>query len=347
MIEPESGTAPSVEPTGERFVPEAMADSLIEAEHHVRYRFAAGLVGGRRVLDAGCGVGWGSVVLQESGAVSVTSLDIDRGATRDAHRRSSAIRVVQGDLESLPFGDGEFDAITCFEAIEHVADHGRVLDELQRVLAPGGVLMVSSPNPMVYPSGNPFHVHELEPGELLDELGRRFAHAALWLQHGLLAAALSSAGPARTDHSYRVTLLTEAALETSKYSLVVATDGDVGALEGTVTLVSSRQVDELETAAAHLATERRAYLEDHQRIVEERVLVLDEHARAHLEAQRMTEECSALRVERDQLLTRLQVTTRRLELAVADRDRALLLLLDVEQELAARGARLLPPTTGA
>ena len=54
-----------------------MRDQPIEAEHHARYRFVASMVRGRRLLDAGCGVGWGSQILLDHGAASIDGVDID------------------------------------------------------------------------------------------------------------------------------------------------------------------------------------------------------------------------------------------------------------------------------
>jgi 2-polyprenyl-3-methyl-5-hydroxy-6-metoxy-1,4-benzoquinol methylase len=278
-------------------------------------------------------VGWGSLILQGSGAAMVMGVDIAADAVEDARHRSTTIGFVQGNLEALPFHDDEFDLITCFEAIEHVSDPWRALDELSRVLVPGGTVMVSSPNPRVYPPGNPFHVHEFEPEELLAELRRRFAHARLWLQHGHMAATITSQGETGVGR-HSVARLTEASVETARYSLVLATDGDIADLGGMVALVSTRQVSDLETAAERVEAERAAYLEDHARITEERQRLVSEHALAHAEAQRLVGENSALGAERADLRDRLREATARLESTTADRDRVLLLLLEAEQELA-------------
>lgn len=327
-------------PTGERFIPEAMGDSLIEAEHQVRYRFASAAAGGRRVLDAGCGVGWGSLLLHEGGAAAVTGVDISDEALADAAARAPEVRFVRADLEALPFGDDAFDLVTCFEAIEHVADPHRALDELRRVLTPAGVLLVSSPNPHVYRAGNPFHVHEFEPSELLAEVGQRFAHAVVWAQHGHVGSVLRREG----DGGEVVTDIGRpGSTETALYSLVVAGDGDLPALTGRAALVSSREIDHLEEAAEALAAqghavqaewervhaERDAYLAEHERIAEERERVLAEHAAAQAEAARLSSEVTSLR-------ERLRVADRERLREAADRDRALLLLLESEQELARR-----------
>jgi ubiquinone/menaquinone biosynthesis C-methylase UbiE len=174
--------------SGERFIPELMGGQLIDAEHQARYRFAAPLVAGKRVLDAGCGVGWGSKLLLEAGAASVVGLDIADEAIEDARRRAPECEFVQGDLQDLPLDDAEFDVVVCFEALEHVADTSKALDELVRVLRTGGVLLVSSPNPEVYPGGNEFHLHELTPAELAAEVTARLPHVQMYRQHQMLGS---------------------------------------------------------------------------------------------------------------------------------------------------------------
>ena len=259
--------------------------------------------------------------------------------------RAPDVRFVRGDLQELPFGDSEFDLVTCFEAIEHVSDPYRVLDELRRVLAPAGVLMVSSPNPLVYPAGNPFHKHEFEPAELLSEVGKRFSHTSRWVQHGHVGSALRSedgVGGVVTD------IGRPASVETAPYSLVVAGDGALPTLTDRAALVSSSQIDHLEAAAEALEeqgrsvqdqwkrihAERDAYLAEHKRIAAEAQRMSAEHAEAQAEAARLTAEAADLR-------ERLGEAERLCQRQSADRDRALLLLLEAEQELARR--RQSPP----
>lgn len=223
-----------IEATGERFIPELMGGHLIEAEHVIRYALAAQLCGGKRILDAGCGVGWGSLLLLESGAAGVSSIDIDSDAVGDARRRVPAADIRQGDLADLPWPDESFDLVVCFEAIEHVHRQDRVFDELVRVLRPTGLLMVSSPNPRVYPPGNPFHVHELTPEELQAAVASRLPHVTLLHQYEQLASILIPPGGLDGDHlgPYDVDLhmvhpVTEGG---DPYSLVLASSRELPSL---------------------------------------------------------------------------------------------------------------------
>jgi O-antigen biosynthesis protein len=162
-------------------------------ERHARYHWAAEAVAGGRVLDAGCGAGWGTAVLAERAREAV-GVDLSPAAlaeAREAHGERA--RFEEGDLRRLPCDDGEFDHVVCFEALAQAGETERVLDELRRVLRPGGMLLVSSPNRGAYPPGNPLHRAEIESAELGRLLGERFAGVAVYRQQSYHASLL---GPA-------------------------------------------------------------------------------------------------------------------------------------------------------
>lgn len=184
------GTADGNDGAPERFVPEEMAGGLEEAEHLTRYVFAARHAAGRRVLDAGCGMAYGCDVLARAGAVAVTGVDVAQAPLdAAAPHREPVVKLQRGDLRALTgIQDASFDLVVCFEVLEHVAEQEAVLDELTRVLAPGGLLVVSSPNRDTYPEGNPHHVRELIPSELNELLAARFAHVSLQRQHEWIAS---------------------------------------------------------------------------------------------------------------------------------------------------------------
>jgi O-antigen biosynthesis protein len=176
----------------ERFDPETMSGGLLEAEHKARYWWAGQIVVGKNVLDAGCGVGYGTRILAAAGAQAVVGVDRSEEAI-DVARRSSengAVDFRVADLKKLPFDDGAFDAAVCFEVIEHIDDRITVLHELKRVLRRDGLLIVSSPNRKVYLPGNPHHVHEYEPEELRKELTAFFEGVDLYRQHSWLGTAV-------------------------------------------------------------------------------------------------------------------------------------------------------------
>lgn len=223
-----------IEATGERFIPELMGGQLIEAEHVVRYALAARVCAGKEVLDAGCGVGWGTLLMLGSGAARVSSIDIDLEAVEDARRRAPAADIRQGDLAELPWPDGSFELVVCFEALEHVHRQEQVLDELVRVLSPTGILMVSSPNPRVYPAGNPFHVHELTPEELQAAVQSRLPAVSLLHQHEQMASVLVPPGALDPDHRgpavAELRLVQALTAGSDPYSLVVGSRMEIPAL---------------------------------------------------------------------------------------------------------------------
>ena len=177
----------------ERFVPEQDQGRLIEVEHVCRYRWAAQTAKGRLVLDAGCGTGYGSQLLAAGGAREVIGLDIAHAVLEMvAPGMPESVRLQAGDLRKLDFENDMFELVVCFEVIEHFEDPFTVLDELVRVLAPGGLLLVSSPNRGVYQPGNPHHLHEFVPAELQAELAARLDHVRLLRQHDYVVSALVS-----------------------------------------------------------------------------------------------------------------------------------------------------------
>jgi SAM-dependent methyltransferase len=180
-----------VEGTPARFVPDEMRGELVEAEHLSRYRWAAGLVRGCRVLDAGCGVGYGSVMLLEGGAREVIGVDIAEAVVEAASATGRpGLLFEQGDIGRLRHPDGSFDVVVCFEVIEHVADAQAVLAELARVLAPDGLLAISSPNRDAYVPGNPHHTREFTPYEFEDALSAIWPNVQLLRQHNWIGSAV-------------------------------------------------------------------------------------------------------------------------------------------------------------
>lgn len=168
----------------ERIIPDETAAGIV-AIHLVRYAFARPLVAAGDVLDAACGVGYGSAYLAAE-ARSVVGVDIGADAVAYASSRygeSAAFR--QGDVEALDFADASFDAVCSFETIEHVEHPERAIEEFARVLRPDGVLVISTPNPRVTTRNpeNPFHRIEWSAGDFEALLRRCFSDVELYGQH--------------------------------------------------------------------------------------------------------------------------------------------------------------------
>lgn len=152
--------------TGERYVP-WFEGAEIGYEHLHRYAFATLFVRNKRVLDLACGEGYGSNLLSQT-AKQVVGIDIDEQAIKHATNKyiKPNLQFKIGNITKVPIGKTRvFDVIVCFEALEHVDDHQRLLSEAKRLLVPDGILLASTPNKTLYTDesrfNNPFHVHEL------------------------------------------------------------------------------------------------------------------------------------------------------------------------------------------
>ncbi|MGO4551469.1 glycosyltransferase [Lysobacter sp. 2RAF19] len=178
--------------TGERYVPTEQGE--IRQEHVHRYAWAQSLAQGREVLDIASGEGYGSAMLAQS-ARSVTGVDIDPDAVRHAAARYAAanLRFIEGSAAQIPLADASIDLAVSFETIEHHDRHEEMLRELRRVLRPDGVLVLSSPNRVVYSElaghHNEFHVRELDFAEL-DALLRRHFPAVRYYGQRMSAGSL-------------------------------------------------------------------------------------------------------------------------------------------------------------
>jgi len=107
-------------------------------------------VRGKRVLDAGAGMGYFSRVLAEWGARLVA---LDMGpALLGKVRQKCAAQAVAGSALDLPFSDHSFDVVLCTEVIEHTTDPRRAVAELCRVSAPGCLLLLTTPNRLWRPA---------------------------------------------------------------------------------------------------------------------------------------------------------------------------------------------------
>jgi SAM-dependent methyltransferase len=187
-----------VEFTGERVIPGEVNDDLWN-EHVARYAFARLYAKDKRVLDAGCGTGYGSAELALD-AASVTALDIDAQAVQycSANFPAFHLRAVTASCAAMPFKANTFDLVVAFEVIEHLREYRALLDECARVLTHQGLFVVSSPNKSYYAESraatgaNPYHQHEFEPAEFVSELERVFSNVRLMLQNRSEAFAFHS-----------------------------------------------------------------------------------------------------------------------------------------------------------
>jgi SAM-dependent methyltransferase len=124
--------------------PRAWAD-LAEAHNTPLFEAvldAAGVGSGTRLLDVGCGSGLTLALAEQRGAIP-SGLDVSPGLLQIARDRLPDADLREGDMESLPFGDAAFDAVTGVNAFQFAGDPRRALREAARVTRPGGRVVAS------------------------------------------------------------------------------------------------------------------------------------------------------------------------------------------------------------
>lgn len=169
--------------TGERMVPEFHTQTLIYAEHLIRYQAATDLVKNKIVLDIASGSGYGTQLLANT-AKYVYGVDVNINAVGYARKNYNGdnIEFIEGDGEKIPLADNSVDVVITFETIEHIKDYKQFLREVKRVLKNDGIAIVSTPNDAEFAEGNHFHLHEFEQKELQNLLSEYFKHQKSYFQ---------------------------------------------------------------------------------------------------------------------------------------------------------------------
>ena len=223
--------------TGERYLPTEAGE--LRLEHLHRYAWVLPLVAGKDVLDLASGEGYGSQMMAQAGARSVVGVDLSPEAVLHAQRSYAdvdGLRFITGDAAKVPLRDGVVDLVVSFETLEHHDRHEEMMREVHRVLRPGGLLVISSPNRPVYGAlnarRNEFHVKELDMDEFLDLLARHFDRVGIFGQRMALGSAIYPLQ--RDDASATIDAWTDAAagvearsaaLDEPVYFIAVATRG--------------------------------------------------------------------------------------------------------------------------
>jgi SAM-dependent methyltransferase len=162
---------PPLELTGERTLPDVPEENYWFRRHLAVYRWIAARCGGARVVDMACGEGYGAAILAET-AAEVIGVDANPEAFEHARLRYRAPNLAfeRALIEEFDRG-APVDAIVFLQTVEHVEEPQRLLERFRSLLAPGGVMYVTTPNrltlapPGAERSDNPWHVREYAPEE--------------------------------------------------------------------------------------------------------------------------------------------------------------------------------------
>jgi SAM-dependent methyltransferase len=166
-----------------------------EIEHLHRYLLAREWCRDKDVLDVASGEGYGTALLAQVARRAVgVEIAPDVVDHASGAYKANNLNFVVGDARSLPVPDATVDVVTSFETIEHFAEQSRFLNEVKRVLRPGGLFIVSTPDRDHYSpaesAANPFHVRELTQAEFETLLRSCFAEVSVMLQRPVFGSVL-------------------------------------------------------------------------------------------------------------------------------------------------------------
>ncbi|MCP2620361.1 methyltransferase domain-containing protein [Candidatus Aminicenantes bacterium AC-334-K16] len=132
-----------------------------KSEEHWRLFYSPDEVKGKRILDAGCGTGIFSIIFARHGADEVIGLDISAGSLTTARKLKENFNLNnvdfhQADMLHLPFPEESFDVVWAWGTVHHTIDPWRAMEELIRVLKPGGSILLA-----VYTKTKITFIHEI------------------------------------------------------------------------------------------------------------------------------------------------------------------------------------------
>lgn len=156
--------------TAERVSIEA-SDNYVFQRSLLAYHTAAQLINGV-VLEVGIGSGYGVNVISPRTDKFITIDKFDCGLDLDQYPNVEFRRMTVPPLAGV--ADQSVDCVISFQVIEHIEDDVKMVEEIWRVLRPGGRFVVSTPNRLMSLTRNPWHVREYTPAEFTALLGTKF-----------------------------------------------------------------------------------------------------------------------------------------------------------------------------
>ena len=233
--------------TGERFLPELSGE--IALEHLHRYELAREYSIGKSVLDIASGEGYGSSRLAQV-ADSVVGVDVSEKAILHAERKygNHKLRFIVSSCEDIPCTNHSVDVVVSFETLEHLEQHERMMQEIKRVMRPGGLLVISTPDKFEYSdrtgNKNPFHVRELYRDEFAQLLHSNFRNVQILWQRVIYGSTLLSIDDKAMSVKFHVwkdgEFESQFGVFRPLYFVAVATDWDLPIVNGGIFEIPNR-----------------------------------------------------------------------------------------------------------
>lgn len=157
----------------------------------MHYIFAESFCNNKKVLDAGCGLGYGAYHMSINGAKEVIGIDLSKNNILNASSRfaNTNLRFIQMDVTNMAFDERSFDLVTNFEVLEHIpySSTNLFMEEVTRILGDNGKFIISTPNRDVYSFGSkisktPGHINELSAQEFIELMKRYFKKCEFFYQ---------------------------------------------------------------------------------------------------------------------------------------------------------------------
>lgn len=166
---------------GENF--KSQEEYLTYLRHFFAYKLADEKISsGSSILEIGCGSGYGTKLLSKN-AEKIIGLDVDKKTVEQISKKNGSEKCIFEfyDGMKIPYKDESFDAVVSFQVIEHIKDDKNIIKEISRVLRPGGILLMATPNRIFrlveygQKSSNKFHIREYSFREFKNLLGNAFS----------------------------------------------------------------------------------------------------------------------------------------------------------------------------
>ncbi len=177
---------PPLRLTGERTLPGIPDENYWFQRHLAAYKFLLPFARGKRVVDLGCGEGYGADLLATV-ASFVSGVDLAPEAIYHARKKyqKDNLEFLYMDIYSLSLEKGSYDLVLSMQVIEHLHDPDRFMREAIRILKPGGLCVITTPNRELLSPGsekpvNPFHIFEFTCDQFESYLKKFFPQVEVW-----------------------------------------------------------------------------------------------------------------------------------------------------------------------